>query len=138
MSLSIISYLLDSGSTFSIMPYHIFTKLNIHESNLNTSIGYNIDSASHNNKDAVLGTYLFKLQIKKSDKSLITCPQLFSILRKNYSLEHVLLGEDFLIQHNCNIKYDNKIQTVVVKINDDLVTTEPILNVKPKAIMFLL
>ena len=37
------SCLLDYGSTFSIMPYHVFNKLNISEFQLNTKTKYNIN-----------------------------------------------------------------------------------------------
>ena len=68
------SCLLDSGSTFSIMPYHLFKQLNISEFQLNRTTKYNINSASHRNEDAVLGTYIFNLNTKKSNKSVFICP----------------------------------------------------------------
>ena len=114
------SCLLDSGSTFSIMPYHLFKQLNISEFQLNCKTKYNINSASHRNEDAVLGTYIFNLNIEKANKSVLICPQLFLILRKTYSLEHKLLGEDFLVKYDCHIKYDGKKQNVIITTYNNL------------------
>ena len=62
------------------MPYHLFKQLNISEFQLNRTTKYNINSASHRNEDAVLGTYIFNLNIEKSNKSVFICPQLFLTL----------------------------------------------------------
>ena len=55
------------------MPYHLFKQLNISEFQLNRTTKYNINSASHRNEDAVLGTYIFNLNIEKSNKSVFIC-----------------------------------------------------------------
>ena len=98
------------------MPYHLFKQLNISEFQLNRKTKYNINSASHRNEDAVLGTYIFNLNIEKSNKSVFICPQLFLILRETYSLQNILLGEDFLVKYDCHMKYESKKQNVITKL----------------------
>ena len=54
-------------------------------------------------------------------------------MRPTYTLEHVLLGEDFLLDHNCVIEYKKKLKIVMIKLNDDLVATQPISDVVTKS-----
>ena len=49
--------ILDTGSTFTLIPYVLWKKLNINQNKLNSSIIYNINSASHKNPIAVLGSF---------------------------------------------------------------------------------
>ena len=46
--------ILDSGSTFTLIPFKLFQQMNIRPNNLNSSVIYNINSASHHNLNAVL------------------------------------------------------------------------------------
>ena len=49
------SCILDTGSTFTLIPYKLWKKRNINDNKLDTSVTYNINSASHKNHNAVLG-----------------------------------------------------------------------------------
>ena len=46
--------ILNSGLTFTLIPFKLFQQMNIRPNNLNTSVIYNINSASHRNSNAVL------------------------------------------------------------------------------------
>ena len=65
--------------------------MGIRPNNLNSSIVYNINSASHRNLNLVLKTK------QQGDQ---TVRQKCLILREDLNLEIVLLGEDFLMSNN--------------------------------------
>jgi hypothetical protein len=58
------SAILDTGSTFSLIPYSIWQKLNINKNQLDQSVQFNINSASHSNPDAVLGRIHLNITVK--------------------------------------------------------------------------
>ena len=54
---------LDTGSTYTLVPFHIWQKFKINSNQLNTSVQFNINSASHQNKDGKPTTqHLFRNQ----------------------------------------------------------------------------
>ena len=67
------SCILDTGSTFTLIPFPLWKKLNINPNKLNTSVLYNINSASHRNANAVLGSIELVLAIRneQGDEQLI-------------------------------------------------------------------
>ena len=52
---------LDTGSTFTLVPFTFWKTLKINPNRLNTSVHFNINSASHSNKNAVLGQIILDL-----------------------------------------------------------------------------
>ena len=68
------SCILDTGSTFTLIPFVLWQKLKINPNKLNSSVVYNINSASHKNPNAVLGSIELNLAIKtkEGDDQLIT------------------------------------------------------------------
>ena len=50
-----VSCLLDTGSTVTLIPFTLWQQLKINPNKLDSSIVYNINSASHKNPNAVLG-----------------------------------------------------------------------------------
>ena len=63
--------------------------------NLNSSVIYNINLASHRNLNAVLGSITLDLVLKTKQQGDLTVQQKCLILREDLNLEIVLLGEDF-------------------------------------------
>ena len=55
---------LDTESTFTLIPFPLWQKLNINPNKLNTSVLYNINSASHKNANAVLGSIELNLTVR--------------------------------------------------------------------------
>ena len=90
------SAILDTGSTFSLVPFSIWQKLNIHKNQLDQSVQFNINSASHNNPDAVLGRLHLNINIRDKHGVEQTILQNCLILRQHLDLAFVLLGNDFL------------------------------------------
>ncbi len=54
---------LDTGSTFTLVPYKFWKTLKLNQSMLDTSTNFNINSASHCNKDAVLGQIVLTFKV---------------------------------------------------------------------------
>ena len=59
--------ILDTGSTYSLIPHKIWKLLKINPSLIDCSITYNINSASHTVTDAVLGHIPLSFQIANSN-----------------------------------------------------------------------
>ena len=59
--------ILDTGSTFTLVPFQLWKKMKINPNKLNTSVHFNINSASHSNKNAVLGQIVLDLAINKHE-----------------------------------------------------------------------
>ena len=99
------SAILDTGSTFSLIPYSIWQKLNINKNQLDQSVQFNINSASHSNPDAVLGRIYLNITVKNKHGVEQTISQNCLILRSHLDLSFVLLGNDFLKENSVNISY---------------------------------
>ena len=96
--------------------------MNIRPNNLNTSVIYNINSASHRNLNAVLGSITLDIVLKTKQQEDLIVRQKCLILREDLNLEIVLLGEDFLMSNNVSIKYDDQTRYIVVHVNDSQVS----------------
>ena len=70
--------ILDSGSTYTLIPFKLFQKMNIRPNNLNTSIIYNINSASHRNLNAVLGSITLDIVLKTKQQEDLLVRQKFA------------------------------------------------------------
>ena len=78
------SCILDSGCTYTMIPFKLWKKLNLNQNQLDTSVLFNINSASRRNHNAVLGQIVLDLAIKNVNgdeqlirqKCLILCPEL--------------------------------------------------------------
>ena len=57
---------LDTGSSYTLVPYSVWTMLELNPNVLDTSVVYNINSASHRNHDAVLGKVELLFSIKNT------------------------------------------------------------------------
>ena len=81
------SCILDTGSTFTLIPFSLWQKMKINPNKLNSSVVYNINSAPHKNPNAVLGSIELNLAIKtkEGDDQLIT--QKCLILRPEFNSE---------------------------------------------------
>ena len=119
--------ILDTGSTYTLLPYLIWEKLNLPSNILDTSVLYNIKSASHRNLDAVLGTVNLTMAITVQHGKDQLMEQKCLVLRPDLKLDIILLGTDFLHQNGVEMKYD-KNNTKQYKINDIPVVllTEPV------------
>ena len=116
------SAILDTGSTFSLIPYSIWQKLNINKNQLDQSVQFNINSASHNNPDAVLGRLHLNINIRDKHGVEQTILQNCLILRQHLDLAFVLLGNDFLKQNSVNISYHSSDVQPLISINNKEVT----------------
>ena len=119
--------ILDTGSTYTLLPYLIWEKLNLPSNILDTSVLYNIKSASHRNLDAVLGTVNLTMAITVQHGKDQLMEQKCLVLRPALRLDMILLGDDFLHQNGVKMKY-NKDNTKQYEINDIPVVllTEPV------------
>ena len=116
--------LLDSGSSFTLLPYEFWTKLGINEEKLDKSQKYNISSATHVCHDSVLGRVWLNLKVKNVDGSEQLIPQLFLVLNENMKLQIVLLGSDFLSFNRVNLKYSRNALNPKVLINGQNILIE--------------
>ena len=96
--------------------------MKINPNRLNSSVVYNINSASHKNPNAVLGSIELNLAIKTKDGDDQLIRQKCLILRPELKLGIVLLGEDFLMTNNVGIKYDLSTSSMLIDINGETVT----------------
>ena len=95
---------------------------------LDTSVLFNIKSASHKNLDAVLGTLTLTMAITVENGKDQLIEQKCLVLRPDLKLDIILLGNDFLHDNGVEMKYDKETHTKQYKINDIPVVllTEPI------------
>ena len=114
------SCILDTGSTFTLIPFPLWKKLNINPNKLNTSVLYNINSASHRNANAVLGSIELVLAIRNEQGDDQLLKQKCLILRPELKLQIVLLGGDFLLKNSAGINYDDSTGLTSIKINNKL------------------
>ena len=113
--------ILDTGSTFTLVPFKFWKQLQINQNKLNTAVHFNINSASRCNKDAVLGQIVLDLTISnvKGDTQLLK--QNCLILRPELDLQLILLGNDFLYQNSVNISYTRSSVRTQIFINSESV-----------------
>jgi hypothetical protein len=107
--------ILDTGSTFTLIPYKIWKLLKLNPSLLDCSVVYNINSASHKVTDAVLGRISLPFQITNSEGEIQSIFQTCLVLKEHLDLQYVLLGNDFLTANTVNISYN--LDSKVVSIN---------------------
>ena len=105
-------------------------QIKINENKLNTSVHFNINSASHSNKDAVLGQIVLELTISNMNGDVQVLKQNCLILRPELELQLVLLGNDFLHSNSVNISNSSSSVQTTISINSELV---PLLTDKIKA-----
>ena len=119
--------ILDTGSTYTLLPYLVWKKLGLPPNLLDKSVLYNIKSASHKNLDAVLGTLTLTMAITVENGKDQLMEQKCLVLRPDLKLDIILLGTDFLHINGVEMKYDRD-NTKQYKINDIPVVllTEPI------------
>ena len=119
--------ILDTGSTYTLLPYLVWKKLWFPPNLLGTSVLYNIKSASHRNLDAVLGIVTLTMAITVQNGKDQLMEQKCLVLRPDLKLDIILLGTDFLHQNGVEMKYD-KDNTKQYKINNIPVVllTEPV------------
>ena len=108
------SCVLDTGSTFTLVPYHVWKNLNLNQSLLNTKVQFNINSASHKVKNAVLGQLNLKFKIQNVDGNSQVISQNCLVLRPTLDLQYVLLGNDFLSSNDVQILYSQDKKTVLL------------------------
>ena len=97
--------ILDTGSTYSLIPHKIWKTLKVNPNLLDSSITYNINSASHKVTDAVLGRISLAFQIVNSNGEKQSIFQTCLILREHLDLQYILLGNDFLTANSVKILY---------------------------------
>merc|ERR1712074_24749 len=114
--------ILDTGSTYSLVPFSIWQKLKIHKNQLDQSVQFNINSASHSNPDAVLGRLYLNINIRDKHGVEQTISQNCLILRQHLDLAFVLLGNDFLKQNSVSIVYHSSDTQPVISINNKTVS----------------
>ena len=88
---------------------------------MDTSVLFNINSASHRNNDAVLGQIVLDLAIKNVDGDEQLIRQKCLILRPELQLQLVLLGNDFLLKNSVGISYDDLSGQMTIKINKEII-----------------
>ena len=106
--------ILDTGSTFTLIPFKIFKLLNLNPTLLDSSVTYNINSVSHRVSDAVLGKMPFNVQITNTNGEIQSINQECLVSRDTLDLQYVLLGNDFLTTNSVTIYFmkDSKYVTI--------------------------
>ena len=107
----------DTGSTYTLVPFHIWTKFKINPNMLDTKVQFNISSASHLNTDAVLGQLRLPLVITNLDGSVQNIEQNCLILRPTLEVAFILLGNDFLKNNGVDILYSQSTDQPLILIN---------------------
>ena len=106
--------ILDTGSTFTLIPHKIWKLLKLNPTMLDSSVVYNINSASHKVTDAVLGRISLPIQITNSEGENQSIVQTCLVLKEHLDLEYVLLGNDFLTANSVNISYGKNSKAVSI------------------------
>ena len=84
---------------------------------LDSSVQYNINSASHVNKDAVLGRIYLQVSVRNFKGVEQSITQNCLILRPHLDLHLVLLGNDFLKSNSVSITYSSTDTQPLILIN---------------------
>ena len=107
--------ILDTGSTFSLVPHKIWKSLKINPMLLDCSVTYNINSASHRVSDAVIGRITLPFQVTNSNGEVQFIMQDSLILRKHLDLQYILLGNDFMKANSISISFTPDSKSVLIK-----------------------
>ena len=113
--------ILDTGSTFTLIPHAVWLMLNLNSNVLDQSVKFNINSASHRNDNAVLGTVKLSFAIKDNRDIWQFMDQKCLILRPALQLAYILLGDDFLSANLGSITYMEKGSRPQAKINGEII-----------------
>ena len=113
---------LDTGSTFTLVPYTVWQRMNVNPNQLDRSTQFNISSATNHTVDSVLGTIHFPISFKTHLGKIQTCQQKCLILKEFLQLSYVLLGNDFLAKNCTKILYYNTTLDPTVFINGEEVS----------------
>ena len=81
-----VSTILDTGSTFTLIPHTIWRKLKLNPNLLDTSTTYNIKSASHTNLNAVLGSLTLDIEMKTTSGDTLVANLKCLVLRPDLNL----------------------------------------------------
>ena len=84
-------------SDYSILPFIIYKQLSVHYNKLNTTICYNVTDDTTYHRDAVIGTYSFKLRRPYEEQPVF---HTFLVLRQHICFDQVILGADFCKAQN--------------------------------------
>ena len=107
-------WLLDTGSSYSLIPHSVWKELGINDNKLNCSTTYSINSVSHSNEDAVIGSIVLELSFPALNKDSFTVNQNCLVLRPRLTLNKPLLGNDFMSKYNVCIKFFQNIPRVTI------------------------
>ena len=107
-------WLLDTGSSYSLIPHSAWKELGINDNKLNCSTTYSINSVSHANEDAVIGSIVLELSFPALNKDYFTVNQKCLVLRPRLALNKPLLGSDFMSRYNVCIKFFQNIPRVTI------------------------
>ena len=110
---------IDTGSTFTLVPYPVWQQMKVNPNQLDRSTQFNICSATDQTTDSVLGTITFPISFKTKLGKIQTCQQRCLILRESLQLSYVLLGNDFLSKNCTKILYYDTRLNPTVYINGD-------------------
>ena len=88
---------------------------------MNTAVHFNINSASHCNKDAVLGQIVLDLTVSNINGDVQLLKQNCLILRPELELQLILLVNDFLHSNSINISYSRSSVQTTISINSESV-----------------
>ena len=100
-------------SDYSILSFQHYKQLSIHFNKLNTSIICNVTDDTSHKRNAVLGSYSFKLRIQNTEVGFQSVFHTFLILRQHISLDQIILGYDFCKAQNVTIECSNEQATEV-------------------------
>ena len=84
-------------SGYSILPFQHYKQLSVHYNKLNTSVIYNVKDDTSYNRNAVLGSYSFKLRLPYTEQYVF---HTFLILRQHIYFDRIILGADFCKAQN--------------------------------------
>ena len=127
------SSIVDTGSSFTLVPHDIWQALKINSNRLDSTTQYNINSASHCNRDAVLGKISLNIKIKTCKGLEQTIEQDCLILRPNLELSFVLLGNDFLKNNSVSISYSPSNSQPILEINSERIPLLTDTNITPSS-----
>ena len=105
--------ILDRGSTYTLVPHQVWKPLKLNPSLLDSSVTFNINSASHKVIDAVLGRINLYFNIINIDGEVQSIHQNL-VLRDHLVLQYVLLGNDFLSKNSVKIMYNQDSRSVLI------------------------
>ena len=111
-----VSTILDTGSTFTLIPHTIWKKLKLNPNLLDTSTTYNIKSASHTNFNAVLGSLTLAIEMKTTSCDTLIANQKCLVLRPELNLGILLLGTDFMTANGAGVQFYKFDSSIIVHV----------------------